>query len=219
LLSSFDPTGPCVYKLEDEVNLKPEELESSGFRLLDELPHAELIPFVQRAMALPTFWARAYWFLIVVGGVSLLALIPLGPLPWGLGLSRLGLGLALAFLLVPLHEGMHALAYRWVGAKQTSFDAVWRKFYFMALAHRFVADERAFRLVALMPFGAITGLGLVASLWLPTQWAYVLWGLVFAHASFCSGDFALLSYFESRRPLEVVTYDDADRKISYFYGR
>jgi len=199
--------------------MEPEQLEAEGYRLLDELPHGELIPFVQRAMRLPTLWARVYWGCTVVGGVGLLALIPLGPLPWGLALGRIGLGMGLAFLLVPLHELLHAWAYRWVGARQTSFDAVWRKFYFMALADRFVADARAFRVVALTPFVVITGVGLLASIWAPISWAYALWGLVYAHASFCSGDFALLSYFEAQRPLEVVTYDDVDRKISYFYGR
>ncbi|MBI1316836.1 hypothetical protein GC167_08280 [bacterium] len=59
--------------------LEPEQLEEEGYRLLDELPHGGLIPFVQRAMRLPTYWARAYWVCTVVGGVGMLALISLGP--------------------------------------------------------------------------------------------------------------------------------------------
>jgi hypothetical protein len=35
----------------------------------------------------------------------------------------------------------------------------------------------------------------------------------------CSGDFGILSYFELHKDKEVVTYDDIENKISYFYGR
>ena len=34
----------------------------------------------------------------------------------------------------------------------------------------------------------------------------------------CSGDFGLLSYFEFNKDKQVVTYDDIENKISYFYG-
>lgn len=35
----------------------------------------------------------------------------------------------------------------------------------------------------------------------------------------CSGDFGLLSYFEYHKNKHVVTYDDVENQISYFYGK
>lgn len=46
-----------------------------------------------------------------------------------------------------------------------------------------------------------------------------LTGALLAHTAMCSGDFALLSYFDCQVDKQVVTYDDREKKISYFYGR
>ena len=35
----------------------------------------------------------------------------------------------------------------------------------------------------------------------------------------CSGDFGLLNYFEFNKEKQIVTYDDVENKISYFYGQ
>jgi hypothetical protein len=43
-------------------------------------------------------------------------------------------------------------------------------------------------------------------------------GTLLLHTAFCSGDFALLSYFEKHRARKVVTYDDVPSGVSYFYG-
>jgi hypothetical protein len=41
--------------------------------------------------------------------------------------------------------------------------------------------------------------------------------ILFAHTAMCSGDFGLLNYFEFYKDKEIVTYDDVENKISYFY--
>jgi len=35
----------------------------------------------------------------------------------------------------------------------------------------------------------------------------------------CSGDFGLFSYFEFHKTKDVVTYDDVEKQITYFYAR
>jgi len=60
--------------------------------------------------------------------------------------------LAIAFALIPSHEYIHVLAYKSKGAKNTSCDANLKKFYFMAIAYRFVANKKEFQIVALAPF-------------------------------------------------------------------
>ena len=70
----------------------------------------------------------------------------------GDGLTYLCYGFAIAFTLVPIHEYIHALAYKSQGAATTSFDANWKKFYFMAIADKFVASKKEFQIIALAPF-------------------------------------------------------------------
>ncbi len=201
------------------MDIKVEELEAHGFELLEELKHSDLIPFVQRELAAPSFWGRFYGAFTILGLAFLVCLIPFGSLSWHQGLYRIGAGMGFSFLLIPLHEGLHGLAYRWVGARRVSYDAHWKKFYFMAIADRFVANAPEFRKVALAPFLLISISAGLGAVWAPVSWAYSLAGLVVAHASMCSGDFALLAYFERRSDRELLTWDDRENKISYFYGR
>jgi hypothetical protein len=128
-------------------------------------------------------------------------------------------GLAIAFLLVPLHEYIHVLAYRSQGAKQTSYDARIRKFYFMALADGFVASTKEFRVVAWAPFAVITALCIALLFVVPFNWCVTIAGILLAHTAMCSGDFALLAYLDFYRDREVVTYDDVPGKVSYFFGK
>lgn len=127
------------------------------------------------------------------------------------------MGCALSFLLIPLHEGLHMLAYRLMGAKQTRFVAHWKKFYFLAIADGFVANRSEFRIVALTPFVGISlFLGLISA-GLPPLAMLSLRFTLFVHAALCSGDFALLSFFETHKDREMLTCDDMEAGISRFW--
>ena len=128
-------------------------------------------------------------------------------------------GLAIAFALVPLHEFIHVLAYKSQGAKNTSYDANIRKFYFMALADKFVANKKEFQVVALAPFVFISSILIVLLFIVNENWTLTIAGVLLAHTAMCSGDFGLLSYFEFHKDKEVVTYDDINAGVSYFFGR
>jgi len=126
-------------------------------------------------------------------------------------------GIAIAFALLPLHEYIHVLAYKSQGATNTSYDANLKKFYFMALADKFVANKKEFEVVALAPFIIITSLLTVLFFIVNTNWTLTISSVLLAHTAMCSGDFGLLSYFEFNKKKQVVTYDDIENKISYFY--
>lgn len=51
------------------------------------------------------------------------------------------------------------------------------------------------------------------------DWNLTIIGVLLAHTAMCSGDFGLLNYFEFNKDKKVVTYDDIEHKISYFYGQ
>ncbi len=205
------------------MKLTPEELNGNGFVLLDKMPHNELVPFVKKYIHQRTVFSAAYFGLLVISFCVLVFFCikyhRTDRLPAGLALAAAARGIALAFLLIPLHEFIHVIAYRLMGARQTSYDVHLKKFYFLALAHRFVASKKEFIIVALAPVVVISFALLIVSFFTSHTLTITLLATITAHASCCTGDFALLSYFNAHRHLDIVTYDDGDEKISYFYGR
>jgi hypothetical protein len=204
------------------MNLKPDTLEANGYMLLDKLEHMELVPFVRTYINKRTLFSNLYMLsnLLIFGSVGyfLVSHFKIGTFTLSEGLVNLSYGLAIAFLLLPIHEYIHVLAYKSQGAKHTSYDANLKKFYFLAVADQFVANRKEFQIVALAPFVVITSAGLLLLFFTPPLWSMTVLGTLLTHTAFCSGDFGLLSYFEFHKDKEVVTYDDKASRVSYFYG-
>jgi len=205
------------------VEIKPEELIDNGYILMDKLGHKELIPFVRTYLNKRTTISLFYTCInVVIASIVVFWFWKnYGKLNFnlGAGFTHFSYGLAIAFLLIPIHEYIHVLAYKSQGAVNTSYDANLKKFYFMALANHFVANKKEFRIVALAPFVVINAT-LLALLFFATQlWTFTILGILLTHTAFSSGDFGLLSYFDFHKDKDIVTYDDVENKISYFYGK
>lgn len=126
-----------------------------------------------------------------------------------------GLGFLSFLLLLPIHEGIHGLAYKLYGAKDVRYGIVWRQGVAYAVAHRFVIDGRRFMWVALAPFLIINAMLLIAAAILPEHRLLLLSVLAW-HTIGTAGDFALLNYFWLHRDRQIYTWDDADTKASHF---
>ncbi len=111
-------------------------------------------------------------------------------------ITHFSYGILIALALLPIHEYVHVLAYKSQGAQNTSYDANLKKFYFMALADKFVANKKEFEVVALAPFLTISITLLLVSFFVNSNWVLTTISALFAHTAMCSGDFGLLSYFE-----------------------
>jgi hypothetical protein len=205
------------------MKITPEQLTQKGYTLLDQLGHKELVPFIRAYMNKRTKYAILYYLsnFIVFGIAGYLFMAKFNTPDFDLGnrFTHFCYGLAIAFALVPLHEYIHVLAYKSQGAINTSYDANFRKFYFMALADKFVANKREFEIVALSPFIIITTTLILLLFIVNSNWALTIVGILLTHTAMCSGDFGLLSYFEFHADKEVVTYDDKENRITYFYGK
>ncbi|HAK10825.1 MAG TPA: DUF3267 domain-containing protein [Chitinophagaceae bacterium] len=202
------------------MKLQPQELAQEGFVLMDELEHQDLMPFIQRYIKKRTQATILYYVAnILMMGLAVGLLIRFAKTGFAEAFAHFAYGVALAFLLIPLHEYVHALAYKSQGAKQTSYDANLRKFYFMAMADQFVANRKEFQIVALAPFMVITLMLTILLFIVPGLWMVTVAGAMLTHTSMCSGDFGLLSYLDVHRDKEMVTYDDKSAGRSYFYGR
>ena len=205
------------------MNIKPNELIENNYVLLDKLGHKELVPFIQTYMKKRTKYSVIFYLcnLAVFGLAGYFFMQGFNSLDYDLGnrFTQFAYGLAIAFFLVPIHEYIHVLAYKSQGADKTSYDANLKKFYFMALADKFVANKKEFEVVALAPFVVISNILTMLLFIVNSNWILTIVGVLLTHTAMCSGDFGLLNYFEFHKAKNVVTYDDVENKISYFYGR
>ncbi len=205
------------------MNLTPADLAKNGYTLLDSLGHKDIVPFVKEYMHKRTRFSTFYWIsnLIAFGLVVVWFWKDYGVEGFTVdaGIAHFAYGIAFAFGLVPLHEFIHVLAYRSQGARHTSYDANIKKFYFMAIADKFVASRKEFHIVGLAPFVTISAVLLLLLLFTTQLWSFSVLGTLFTHTAFCSGDFGLLSYFDFHKDKEVVSYDDKEEGITYFYQK
>ena len=205
------------------MKIKPDELTKNGYVLLDKLGHKELGPFILTYIKKRTKYSVFYYIInfIFLGlvGYFFVQGYNLPNHSFGDRFTHFSYGLAIALLLIPLHEYIHVLAYKSQGATNTSYDVNLKKFYFMALSDKFVANKKEFEIAALAPFVVITTTLIILLFLANPNLKLSISAVLFAHTAMCSGDFGLLSYFEFHKHKEPVTYDDVENETSYFYGQ
>lgn len=207
------------------MNLQPETLQNPDqFTLLQELVHKDLLVFVQQQLRIKNRIRTLFYGLNIATIVLVLIVVFLrvrNDQFWEADVFlQVSLGFAsFFFILLPLHEWIHGLAYRKVGAEKVSYVAQWRKLVFYALADRFVAGKKAFYIVAFAPCVVINIMLLAGFFLSGIQTEFIFLSALLLHMSGCIGDFAMVSFFHQHRHKEVYTYDDALAAKTYFYAR
>ena len=144
---------------------------------------------------------------IKMGTIGLFALFLL----WILG------AVAGSTIVVPIHEGLHGLAYYALGAKKVSYGGNLKQFYFYAVADRFVLNEKGIWPLALSPFLCISAACVLGILYFNVFWQCFFWGFLTMHSLNCLGDFGILSFFWANRGKSLYTYDLVDQGKSFVY--
>lgn len=186
------------------------------------LPHGEILPFVQEEFGRRGWLTRLYLLLNLAFLLFMILLaiwqVRHGLISAGTAVLNSALGAALALsLLVPVHEAIHGLAYKLVGAPRVQYGSDIRKFIFYAMADHFVVAFPRFVVVALAPFLVINFFAALALFYVSLNYQWALFGVLFMHTGACAGDFAMLSFFLRHRREGVLTYDDVANHTSYFY--
>lgn len=204
----------------------PEDLQDqNNFELLTEVSHQKLKEFVvqqisQEKRIIPLY--SIYQLLMVLLFIFLLARSVVLAIK-GFHEPILFIGLAAVFsvsILIVIHELLHALAYLVTGARKISFGAIPRKFIFYALADRQVIAPAAFRIVALAPFIIVKITCLIGvAIWFNQQLMYSFLTVMCLHSLFCSGDIAMLAFYNIHKGKEIYNYDDKTEGKTYFYLR
>ena len=184
------------------------------------MTHASLAEFVVEYFLRRRSWlthAHHAMTIVTVAAAVFVALRTARPLK----LCVLDFFLALAALFViilPIHELLHAAAYRLSGARDIRWDYSLRMAAVWVTAHRFVATGRPFVFVALAPFVVINAALIAAAIVFPKLAVFLLFVLLW-HLHGSIGDWSLLNFIWLHRERGFWTFDDAEAGKSYFYGR
>jgi hypothetical protein len=201
--------------------LKVEDLDDhSKYRQILELSYDDLIPFIldyMKRMSAVTifFWSACLFF---IGTAIRVRIDVSGYFPFREILLHSVLGIVfLPLVSIPLHELLHIIPYYLSGARNIRVGMDPKQYLFYVTAHRYVATPVQFRIVAIVPFLLISAATIVLILMMPGIWKWSLSLFLFVHATMCAGDFALLNFYFLKKGRKIFTWDDADRKIAYFY--
>jgi hypothetical protein len=201
--------------------LRVEDLDDQcKYRQILKVPYDELVPFIldyirRRSGLMVFFWSACIFYL----GIAIIVRLNIsGYFP----LKNIFLHTILGFvvfpiLYIPFHELLHIIPYYLTGARKIRVAMDLKQYMFYVTAHRHVATPGQFRIVALIPFIVTSLVLLILVLYLPGLWKWSLSLLLFAHATMCAGDFAMLNFYSLHRGKKIYTWDDADQKIAYFY--
>lgn len=197
-------------------------LEAKGYIFLSKYGFRELVVPLREGLQTTNVFTRMMWFFSMLGfgwaGVAFGYLIGSGQMSSLAFLGWLLAGIPATLLLVPLHELLHGLMFRWYGAKDVRYGVIWRYLMFYAVAHHFPVNFRQFRYIALAPFVVISLLCLGVYFWVPVEGKALIPGLYIFHTICCAGDFGLCAYFNKYKQRQPISFDDADSHISYFYA-
>lgn len=222
------PLGPGVDNQEGiviimnkDMHYNIEDLENSDkFNLILMIPYSDLASFVidwlrKRSMIIISFIITCIGFLVLSEYIRHFLS---GAYPGSQILLHGILGfILLPVLIIPVHEILHIIPYWLTGARNIRIGMDLRQFIFYVTAHKYVAGPGQFRLVAIFPFALISLIAICMIFIIPGIWKYSLAAFLFAHATMCVGDIALLNFYHLNRHRKIYTWDDADGKVAYFY--
>ncbi|WP_373511516.1 DUF3267 domain-containing protein [Persicitalea sp.] len=208
-------------------------LRNSGeYQLVESFAIDEMTQFLAREAGLQADNSgklaknkAGFWFLML--GMGLFG----GAIGWLIGAAfkdsvdqqwlgagwQLGLGVLAFFVIVlPLHEMIHAIFFKFLGAPKVGFGYSAKGLMVYAYSQKFVMQLRENALVAAMPFLLITSL-LVALLVFVPQLQFVWLIILIFHTLGCMGDFILIKHAWTNRRKNMLTYDDLEEKRTYFF--
>jgi hypothetical protein len=205
------------------MRIEPQDLNSSDYILIFKLEHKAIIPFVKENLNKLTFISVFFYGTNTALLAACITIIYKQKVYLNTSIADIiayfNSGFLFALLLIPIHELIHVLAYKFVGAKETSIDYNLKKFYFLAIANNFVVNKKEFTFVALAPFVLVTSILIASYFFVGTYWQISILSTLFLHSALCAGDFGLLNFFHISKNRNLLLFDDAKNKVSFFYGR
>jgi hypothetical protein len=195
-----------------------------SFRLILELEFDEMIPFVleniRKRSIISLFYIISNLALLGMIIIYLISAFSRGDITFSILFKQAGLGIVCGSIpVIPLHELLHGLAYRILGARKIRFGSDLKQFIFYVTADRFPVSGPEIYFLAFTPFMVINILlAGVTLLWMPQLILFTLFFLL-SHNIMCIGDFAISNYVLKHGDGKVYSYDEIDRRRSYFFEK
>jgi hypothetical protein len=202
------------------INPTAEQLEQGGdYELVDSVRHESVHAWIRPHLFTLAGVSGAYWGLNLAVLAFVLLIWRTGGLTLSGGFPILCIGMVLGYVvLLPLHEHIHAVAYRTVGAREVRVRYDHRRLTALCVAPSQVLVTREFIMVCLAPLVVLNPLLAIATLLVPVGApALAVAGALLLHTGACSGDVAFVHYVWSRRSQRLLTFDDRQQPVSYFY--
>jgi len=192
-----------------------------GYRQILELEFSDMIPFVLSNIRKKGLFSILYLtinmaFLAFIILYAIWGLLDM-QITWATIIKQTLSGIfAGSILVIPVHEILHGLAYRILGARKIEFGADLQQFIFFVTADRYPVSGNQLYFLAMTPF-VVINLVIVAitALVFPQVILFAAF-LLLSHNIMCIGDFAIVNYVRLT-PGGVITYDETENKRSYFF--
>jgi len=206
-------------------HLSVDYVRNSGeFRPVKELKFNEILMFVLENIRVKNAGTVFYvfinlLFISLITGISVYGFMQ-DAFTFKTFITCLGWGtLAGSLLIIPIHEGLHALAFLIIGARKIRFGADLRQMIFYATSDNFVAGRKGFFVVALAPFVIINLVLLSVGYYGNIEVRLFLAVMLLLHNIMCIGDFGMLSFFMQHKDKELFTFDNLATKTAWFYEK
>ncbi len=193
-------------------------------KLFYELKHEDIAVFAKEYLKKKNIGARSYNLGTALSFVLVASITGYGyaiEILQGLDfLQQMGFAIAALFVvLLPIHELIHGVVYKYLGAPRVRFKIHWKSFAIMTEAPDFLITSSQFKKVALAPFAFISISLLVTIMLTPLTFRlFFSWCLLF-HTLCCGGDFALVSFCLAHKDRSLWTKDLAGQSLTYFYAK
>jgi len=200
------------------MQLTPESLSNHGFVLHEKVKHTQFSTFLSKhrwqGSKLHLIYLSVCFLLVILN--SLFIILSLSPAIYCFTYS--GLGVVLAIFLIPLHEYIHLLTYKYFGAKKVAIKTFLKRRYVLTHADQFVVSKREIKWIALMPFIALSMSGLSILWFVDDLWQVFISAFLLFHVSLCHADFLILDYFLSSKD-ETAMFDDLKNDVTYIFKK
>ncbi len=192
-----------------------------AYQLVNTLGFQDMVPFVITQIKKRGLFSWLYFIVNLV----MLALILLSSitgladqtLTWKKVMVQTISGiLAGSLLIIPIHELLHGLAYRILGARKIIFGADLEQMIFFVTANCYPVSGKQVHLLTMTPFIIINLITIAVTVYIFPGGILFSAFFLLSHNIMCIGDFAISGYVSSIAG-KVYTFDEPEKKISYFY--
>jgi hypothetical protein len=193
-------------------------LDTAAFEPVAVLSGRERIAFLRHYFARrPTLITRLHRLgtIVLLGALALSFRTAAPCFTCILGATGAGLAITL-IVVVPLHESIHAGAYRLFGAPEIRWRISLRQQIVSVTAHRFVLNRKELMWCAALPSVVLSIVLSAAIFILPSLGPALLTALLLHHLG-SRGDWAYVNYCWLCGQRDIYAFEDANLGRSYFY--